>query len=165
MTRSVVIVAGPAISGMPSGTTPKSSGRLIFSCDMGCVSSRTARMKRMSAARDLEVPLADPDRDEDAAAQEKEEERDDSPGPRRLVGDPPALGDRDVPAERKEDGREANRIDRHEERDEAVEEFRARPMVPQPAPRTRKGNPPCAARRLGLHSCLSWKPDWPTSTG
>src|ERR1017187_8768362 len=46
MTRSVVIVAGPAMSGIPSGTTPKSSGKLLLSWDAGRVSSRTAMTKR-----------------------------------------------------------------------------------------------------------------------
>src|ERR1019366_3045598 len=42
------MAAGPAMRGIPSGTTPKSSGRPLFSSATGSVSSRAAMMKRIS---------------------------------------------------------------------------------------------------------------------
>ena len=123
ITRSVVMVAGPAISGMPSGTTPKSSGRLTLVLRRGLHQLTRGQDEEDEPAGDLEVPLADPDRDEDAAPQEEEEQRDNAPGPGRLGGDLLAPVHRDVPAERHEYGGEPDRVDRHEERDEALEEF------------------------------------------
>ena len=99
------------------------------------------------ASRDLEVPLADANRYEDAPSKDEEEEGDDAPGPRRLVGDPPAPLDGHVPAEREEDRREPDGVDRHEERDEALQEFSDKAHVVKPAAGGWKGNPPCASPR------------------
>ncbi len=157
------MVAGPAMSGMPSGTTPKSSGRFFLSWDGFWISSRDARMKRMSPPAIWKSALADADRDEDAPAKDEEKEGHDPPCPRRLVRYPPSLLNGDIPAERQEDGRQPHRVHRHEKRDEALQEFSDKFHVRQPASGRLKGNPPCAARTRGAQFKSAWKPHPRTS--
>lgn len=115
------MVAGPAISGMPSGTTPKSSGRLLLlSWEDDWTSSPSGQDEEDQPARDLEIALADADRNKDAPPEEEEEEGDDAPGPGRLVGDVLSLGDGYVPAQRQENRGQPHRVYRHEQGDEAL---------------------------------------------
>jgi hypothetical protein len=156
MTRSVVIVAGPAMSGMPSGTTPKSSGRLIFSCEGGLDQLARGEDEEDEPARDLEVALADPDGDEDAAPQEQEEERDDAPRQVAWLAIRLRLATGTSLPERQEDRRQPDGVDRDEEGDEALEESSGkihRTSLPR-GPERQSTLRPRAPRR-------SFQADWP----